>query len=165
LKSAAANAEKLCQATYQAYSNALQLARGKVRDTEQWMATKQMVNETDDYVYISFNLRDDPDYPMIDSDNIVNDALGESLKNIYAVEGEIKEIRAKRSCSEKEIKKFLAIWSPAGKKSGMDRAHEKIANAISDYLIGAVRAFESGAHADAIRALERETGAKVTKVK
>lgn len=36
---------------------------------------------------------------------------------------------------------------------------------LSGYLIGAMRAFESGFHEDAIRALERETGAKVTKVK
>jgi hypothetical protein len=136
-----------------------------VKETERWMATKQMVNETEDQIIISFNLSDDPDYPMIDADNIVNEALNESLKNIYAVEGEIKEIRQKRSCGETEIKRFLAKWSDPGKESGLDRAHERIANAISSYLLGAVRAFDSGAHTDAIRALERETGAKVRKVK
>lgn len=165
LKKAALNAEKLCLATFEAYSEALAKARERVKATERWMATKQMVNETEDHIYISFNLSDDPDYPMIDADNIVNEALNVSLKNIYAVEGEIKDIRQKRTCGETEIKKFLAKWSDPEKQSGLDRAHERIANAVSNYLLGAVRAFESGAHEDAIRALERETGAKVTKAK
>lgn len=164
LQKAALHAEELCLATHKTYSEALAKAREKVRETKKWMATKKMVNETEDTIYISFNLRDDPDYPMIDSDNILNEALRESLNNMDLVSDDIKEIREKRSCSEAEIKRFYAAWSP-GSQGGVNRAHNNTARAISNYLIGAIRAFESGAHEGALKALERETGATVTKVK
>ena len=153
-----AKAKTACAKMQEIYTEAQDKAVNVVQRAKFWMETKGTRRETSTHVVILFDLSSDPSYPFHDTDAVVNGALQASLLAIYSVDEDLTALDKSRVCRKGEAKKrYEKLWQEwNGDGKSISNYHGDLGMAVSDYLMQAQRAMESGAFNQAIDETSKE---------